>query len=240
MEHDVTQLVSNCPHCGKRLTRPNARFCTNCGTPLSNTTEAQTTVHGGSLAKIIVHLPGEETREEFLSKPVTTLGRRSGNMLQLLSPIVSGEHARLELTRQGHTITDLGSTNGTYVNGKLLTPQLPHLLASNDIIRFSDTLGNSTWLIYIAASGFVEVDKTDIGRVFVLKNSPAYIGRNSQAAIRLNHPAISWNHARVISRSEQEYIIEDLSSNNGTFINGSQLRQRRRLERGDVIQIGPF
>ena len=75
------------------------------------------TVHGGSLAKIIVNMPGEESREEFLSKPVTTLGRRSSNMIQIPSAIVSGEHARLELTRQGHTITDLGSTNGTYVNG---------------------------------------------------------------------------------------------------------------------------
>src|SRR5262245_12744349 len=130
----MNQMMTNCPHCGKKLGQSQARFCTNCGGPLSGQQDLMATVHGGSLAKIIVNMPGEESREEFLSKPLTTLGRRSSNMIQIPSAIVSGEHARLELTRQGHTITDLGSTNGTYVNGKPLKPQAPYLLASNDII----------------------------------------------------------------------------------------------------------
>src|SRR5262245_64105678 len=114
----MSPTLTNCPHSSKTRIHAHARFCTNCGGPLTSAPELLETVHGGSLAKIIVYMPGEESREEFLSKPVTTLGRRSTNMIQVPSPMVSGEHARLELTRQGHTITDLGSTNGTYVNGK--------------------------------------------------------------------------------------------------------------------------
>ena len=107
----MAELTHNCPHCGKKLTRPEAAFCPNCGAPLKGA-EAETaaTVHGGSLAKIIVHIPGEESREEFLTTGVATVGRRGSNTIQVLSPIVSGEHARLELTRQGHTITDLNVT----------------------------------------------------------------------------------------------------------------------------------
>ncbi|MBI1881221.1 MAG: FHA domain-containing protein [Chloroflexi bacterium] len=234
--------LTNCPHCGKKLTRPDAAFCPHCGTPLKGAAAvAADTVHGGSLAKIIVHLPGEETREEFLSKAVTTLGRRGSNMIQVMSPIVSGEHAKIELTPRGHTITDLHSTNGTYVNGKGLTPGQPHPLTSNDIIRFSDGLGNSASLIYIAPSAFGDVQQAAIAaRVFNLQSPISYIGRNPSAAIPLDHPAVSWNHARLVRRDDQRYTIQDMSSNNGTFLNGTQLRDERPLERGDVVQIGPF
>jgi pSer/pThr/pTyr-binding forkhead associated (FHA) protein len=220
----MTQPTINCPHCGKRLTRPDASFCTNCGAPLK-TIDARTaaTIHGGSLAKIIIQLPGEETQEEFLSQAVTTLGRRRSNTIQVLSPIVSGEHARIELTRKGHTITDLNSTNGTFVKGRRLRPGEAHLLTSNDIIRFSDRLGNSASLTYIAPSGFGDVAEVDVTQLFQLTADISYIGRNPEAAITLDHPAVSWNHARVIKRTEDRYTIQDLSSHNGTFLNGSQL-----------------
>ncbi|MEM7035107.1 MAG: FHA domain-containing protein, partial [Chloroflexota bacterium] len=233
---------NNCPHCGKPLKQPSALFCTNCGAPVKNDAgqDIETTVHGGSLAKIIVHLPGEETREEFLTKSLTTLGRRRTNMIQVLSAVVSGEHAKIELTRQGHTITDLGSTNGTYLNGKQITPQESHALTSHDIIRFTDGLGNSASLTYIAPSMFTDVQTAHLDEVFTLNNPISYIGRNPDAAIALDHPAVTWNHAKVVKRGENRYAISDLSSNNGTFLNGTQLQDERLLERGDVIQIGPF
>ncbi len=238
----MTEPLQNCPHCGKKLTRPDAAFCPNCGTPLKGeAAQMVDTVHGGSLAKIIVHIPGEETREEFLSKTVTMLGRRSSNQIQVMSAIVSGEHAKIELTRQGHTITDLHSTNGTYLNGKRLEPAKPHLLASHDIIRFNDALGNSASLTYIAPSAFGEVQQVaTISKAFNLQSPISYIGRNPSAVIPLDHPAVSWNHARVAKRGAAQYTIQDLSSNNGTFINGAQLRGERLLERGDVVQLGPF
>jgi ABC-type multidrug transport system ATPase subunit len=235
--------IENCPHCGKKLKRPDAAFCTNCGSPLkADAGQVTATVHGGSLAKIIVQTPGEETREEFLSKAVTTLGRNRTSMIYIPSAIVSGEHARIELTRKGHIITDLNSTNGTFVNGQRLRANTPHLLSSNDIIRFSDVLGNSASLTYIAPSGFSEILDVHISRAFQLTAATSFIGRNPETAIPLDHPAVSWYHAKVSRRSENHYTIQDLSSHNGTFVNGAQLRQRREqlLNRGDVIQIGPF
>jgi ABC-type multidrug transport system ATPase subunit/pSer/pThr/pTyr-binding forkhead associated (FHA) protein len=230
----MTEPLTNCPHCGKKLIRSDAAFCPNCGAPLrGEAAQAADTVHGGSLAKIIVNIPGEETREE--------LGRRSSNAIQVMSAIVSGEHARIDLTRQGHTITDLNSTNGTYVNGKKLEPAKPYLLASHDIIRFNDPLGNSASLTYIAPSAFGDVQPVVlVARSFTMQTPIAYIGRQPNAAIPLDHPAVSWNHARVTRRGDAHYTIQDLSSNNGTFVNGTQLREARSLERGDVVQIGPF
>lgn len=237
----MTKTHQNCPHCGRALSRPDATFCTNCGAPLSSDIGTAKTVHGGTLAKIIVHEAGEETREEFLSKAVTSLGRRSHNDIVVASPIVSGAHARVDLTRQGHTITDLNSTNGTYVNGKRLNPHEPYQLATNDIIRFNDTLGNSAaWLTYVAPTVFSDVAEIDMVNAYHVTEPVSYIGRNPQAAISFDHPAVSWNHARIERKSPTEYAIEDLSSNNGTFINGRQLRESWPLQRGDVIQTGPF
>ena len=234
---------NNCPHCGKKLIRPDIAFCNNCGAPLKGKrARAAATVHGGSLAKIIVHIPGQESTEFFLSKAVSTIGRRGSNTIQVLSPIVSGQHARIDLTSKGHTITDLGSTNGTYVSGKALSPNKAQLLNNQDIIRFSDALGNSAHLTYVAPSVFAEIATAELARIFSLQKEIAYIGRNPKNAIVLEHPAVSWNHAKVVKRAEDRYTIQDLSSNNGTFINGTQLAQRREqiLARGDVIQFGPF
>lgn len=226
----------NCRHCGKPLRLPEAKYCTHCGAPL----KGSETVHGGSRAKVIIHLSGEETLEEFLTKASVTIGRRNSNMIQILSPIVSGEHARIDLTRKGHTIIDLDSTNGTFLNGQQLRAYRPYLLTSNDIIRFSDSLGNSAKLTYIAPSMYGDVSPTEITRTFQLTDTLSFIGRNPDAAITLNHPAVSWNHAKVTQEPDKQYIIEDLSSNNGSFVNGNQLRRVRRLARGDVVQIGPF
>lgn len=52
-------------------------------------------------------------------------------------PDVSGNHARLDETAAGWTVTDLGSTNGTYLNGQMLQPNVPYPMHVGDTIRFS-------------------------------------------------------------------------------------------------------
>lgn len=52
------------------------------------------------------------------SLPVTTIGRDPESNIPLSTPIVSWKHAQFVRTDKGHDLEDLGSTNGTYVNGK--------------------------------------------------------------------------------------------------------------------------
>ncbi len=63
-------------------------------------------------------LRGAETFE--LPFGTITLGRGEENQVVILEPSISGEHARLEVRSESLSITDLGSTNGTFVNGKQL------------------------------------------------------------------------------------------------------------------------
>jgi predicted component of type VI protein secretion system len=73
-----------------------------------------------------------------LDQPSYMIGREAGNEIVIEDPQVSRRHA--QLTRQGHSylIEDVGSTNGTYVNGKRV--MAPTLLNNGDMIGLADTV----------------------------------------------------------------------------------------------------
>ena len=64
-----------------------------------------------------------------------TIGRAAECEIELPDPTVSRHHARLEWTYPGWVLRDLGSSNGTQVNGELITEEL---LSDNDLVQ----LGN--------------------------------------------------------------------------------------------------
>ena len=66
-----------------------------------------------------------------------TIGRGSGNNLVLNDPFVSSRHARIEKKGYGYVLRDLGSVNGTYVNGSRITEIC---LSWNDKIRFGESV----------------------------------------------------------------------------------------------------
>ncbi len=65
------------------------------------------------------------------------------------------------------------------------------------------------------------------------------IGRSLDANIRLNDQALSRIHAVVRRNDLGEYIIEDLRSHNGTYVNKKHVKESV-LHSGDVIQVGQF
>jgi FHA domain len=68
-----------------------------------------------------------------------TVGRLSSNQLMVNDPKASSRHATISPAGQGYRITDLGSTNGTFVNEQRLSPNAPFTLNPGDRIRIGDT-----------------------------------------------------------------------------------------------------
>jgi hypothetical protein len=75
---------------------------------------------------MIVSIDGVVIKEVQLTKERTTLGRRPYNDIVIDNLAVSGEHATLQMNGNEVFLEDLGSTNGSYVNGKAVKKQQLH------------------------------------------------------------------------------------------------------------------
>jgi serine phosphatase RsbU (regulator of sigma subunit)/pSer/pThr/pTyr-binding forkhead associated (FHA) protein len=85
-----------------------------------------------------VRVPGEPARRIRLDRPVLTLGRSSTNDVPLADRTLSRVHARLEVTDTAVRLVDLGSRNGTSLNGSRITD--PAVLSAGDRIQLGETL----------------------------------------------------------------------------------------------------
>lgn len=74
------------------------------------------------------------------------------------------------------------------------------------------------------------------GQSFLLDDVENLIGRETWCQVRLNSRTVSRKHARIF-READGYFVEDLSSVNGTSVNGRRIDRRMRLEDGDQLQI---
>jgi hypothetical protein len=69
-------------------------------------------------ARLAILYEDGETTTVVLRGPTTTIGRAADNVVVLRDPHVSGRHAEISASDRGFEVTDLGSVNGTYVNGQ--------------------------------------------------------------------------------------------------------------------------
>jgi predicted component of type VI protein secretion system len=75
------------------------------------------------------------------------------------------------------------------------------------------------------------------GQVFALGNSSMVMGREPTNAIVISDPEISRQHTRIIPQG-QGYLVEDLGSTNGTYVNGRRLMAATPLQHGDLVGLG--
>ena len=83
------------------------------------------------MAKLVLHRLGSEMREVILDQDRVTIGRRADHDICLPFPAVSADHAEIITVVADSFLHDLGSTNGTFVNGERVTK---HFLRDRDRI----------------------------------------------------------------------------------------------------------
>lgn len=74
------------------------------------------------------------------------------------------------------------------------------------------------------------------GQQFKLDREKSILGRHPDCDIVLDVGAISRQHAQILLVGP-DYFVQDLQSRNGTFVNGQQIHELRRLEENDRIKI---
>src|SRR5687768_7621010 len=130
------------------------------------------------MGKLVLRLPDGSTREYQLERERVTIGRRADNDICLPFPAVSGEHAAVVTILDDSFLEDLGSTNGTLVNGKAITK---HFLRDHDEID----IGRHT-LFYVSGEFTIPVQRSiaePIGTVAVTENGGATIGDDDATVV---------------------------------------------------------
>jgi pSer/pThr/pTyr-binding forkhead associated (FHA) protein len=116
------------------------------------------------MAKLILSMDGLVLKEIPLTKERTTIGRKPHNDIQIDNLAVSGEHAVIVTILNDSFLEDLGSTNGTVVNGNAVKK---HFLQNNDVIE----LGKYKLKFVGEAAPAATAEKADFEKTMVLRPS---------------------------------------------------------------------
>ncbi|HMO57029.1 MAG TPA: protein kinase [Roseiflexaceae bacterium] len=131
-----------CANCG-RVNKPAARFCAGCGAPLS-------------AASVAPHLKIVSPRgawEQVIDRVPLRIGRRDPrrqhypelDLAEHDRGIASRNHAMINRSGDRFTLTDLGSTNGTQLNGNTIPANQPQRLRSGDRIKIGEVEIEFRW-----------------------------------------------------------------------------------------------
>jgi len=149
-----------CPNC-KYSNAPNVVVCTHCGASLSSSkfaSETPTVFYTDPQEAFQVEAPiipedGIAIYYAGTNKPVAirteaefVIGRQTPDTSESILDLteldgfqmgVSRRHTKIRRTQAGYEVIDLGSTNGTWLDGKRLVSNRPYPLASGSMLRIS-------------------------------------------------------------------------------------------------------
>lgn len=197
------------------------------------------------MAKIIVTLNGLIQQEMALLKSRVSIGRRPDNELVLAHPTISGKHAAIDTGTVGVFILDLGSTNGTQVNGQ---PVTRHLLQQDDVIEIGKyKLQYQVGTARIAesikpAATPVPAAKIQASALPVMAKIKVLNGSNAGKELLLNKEVTTLGRqgALVVSvtRQLEQYLIAHVEGNVFAKINDVTMSAiPLQLMDGDVIDL---
>ncbi len=135
------------------------------------------------MARLILSLDGAVLAEYNMAKERYTIGRLPDNDVRIDNPTVSGHHSVIINILNDSFLEDLNSTNGTYVNGRLIKK---HALQNGDVItvgrhqlRFIDSAADETTDQEFART--MVIDRTQVGGAEAIGKAAAAVARERSA-----------------------------------------------------------
>lgn len=219
------------------------------------------------MPQIIITQSGDpESRTVPCGVSETTIGRAPDNTVVLVGDNISRHHAVITAHADDFFLTDLGSGNGTLLNGTPIRSNERYVLRNGDVatiaqyhVHFSraDTLEQS--FNELTDSEILEVkllkkvlgalDKDTLPSLEVMNGAAAgkrlmfdeaqddiVVGRDADAELSIEEYVVSRRHARI-ARRDGGLVAEDLDSKNGTYVNNRRITSAA-LHDGDRIAFG--
>lgn len=244
----VTIKPVQCPVC-KSFNPPGIMFCTDCGLIFEKALD------GDAFGAPTVRLPcvvDQSGREHQLRPGANVVGRQGDVLVE--DTRVSRRHAQVVLDGQSAAVEDLGSTNGTKVNGNKVEARTT--LNTGDVISFGgyemtfsvpgetnktlQAMSGRTAAISVAptvnnAVAWLMVDDDE----HPLEPGVHSFGRRTDNKIVVSDPFVSGKHG-TFEVDESGVYLTDTGSTNGTILNDAKItaNQRTQLQRDDVIKLG--
>lgn len=248
----VTIKPVQCPVC-KTFNPAGLMFCKECGLIFDRALPDD--AFGAPTVQLPV-LIDSNGREHPIRPGANTIGREADIML--VDTQVSRRHASLVSTDNTFTIEDLGSTNGTRVNGQPLSAGQKMTVSAGDTLSFGTFdvklqlpggaganvtqafVSNKTAAIAAAptvdesAAKLVGPDQT-----WSLKAGLNSFGRKADNDVMITDPYVSGKHG-LIEIAEDGVYLTDTGSTNGTMLNDAKLapNMRTAIRSDDVIRLG--
>ncbi|MHB2019381.1 MAG: FHA domain-containing protein, partial [Candidatus Xenobia bacterium] len=150
---------------------------------------------------------------------------------------VKPQHARIEWEGQNAVAVDADGKTDVLVNGQ---PTARKVLVNGDFIKLGEArfvYHDTRALAGSAASPLMHTVTGSLNRATLGKT--VRIGRDPQNDIPLNNLQVSRFHSEI-QREGRDFVLVDLGSTNGTFLNGQKISGKSNLKKGDHIRISDF
>lgn len=252
---DRTQMAisTECPVC-HTTNPPGETYCGDCGFLLGSTPGAVMEEAPAPEARLVA----PDGREFGLNPGRNTVGRMNADV-PLGDPTVSRQHAVIGLEESRCWVEDLGSTNGTLVNGQRLSPNQPRDLANGSEVTFGSValravlperfvavpvlpggVSEGAAPMELPASSPARLISEDRGTEYPVPVGTVSVGRRSANNFAFPTDAyISGRHAEITFDGETLSLM-DVGSTNGTTVNGDRIAPNTLvpLHDGDMVVMG--
>lgn len=212
------------------------------------------------LAKLAWQHPetGEVCEYILCEGATASIGRSSNNDIQIAEQHVSRQHAVITYRDGMFVVSDLGSSNGTYVNeqrvdkpyplfaGDVIRLHVPTVqflsIESMDDIHLAEATGRILLPTFEGSASLMITNGPQEGQSIPLLLDHLQIGRattNATWEILLQDPSVSRPHARL-EKQGKDWVLYDLDSRNGSSVNNVPLEGEDgiTLNDGDTVRIG--
>jgi pSer/pThr/pTyr-binding forkhead associated (FHA) protein len=181
------------------------------------------------MARLKIQAP-DGVREVVLGERLT-IGRVEGVDLVLDDKGISRKHCEVVKSAESWLLRDLGSSNGSFVNGQKVTERA---LRDGDQIR----LGALSLTFHQSDADFALrfTAGEHAGREVPLTSARTTLGRRPDNVIPFVDVKISGVHLEVVKEGEG-FVLRDLGSTNGTFLDGKKVTEVA-LSHGDRVKLG--
>jgi pSer/pThr/pTyr-binding forkhead associated (FHA) protein len=216
-----------------------------------------------NFGKLVIVTLGGPGQEYELNKSSITLGRAMINDIPLGDARLSRSHARLECGSSGCMIVDLGSSNGTRLNGNRvekaeLTPGDTITIGNTSLRYVSANVQDEQELTRIDTDAELDlaidqeilsmaINETNVARLVIftpdrtwevpLENVDSLtLGRADDNQVVIDSSKVSRHHAQLLRKSNI-FVLRDLGSTNGTWLH-DRMVDEVILQEGEVLRLG--